>query len=265
MEFWNVERFNLARKVEAAALVIAISEFTRAQLMGFVDSRHWSKIDVVHCGVDLDRYPPRAQRRDGEGAGPGDEVEILCVGRLSPEKGQSLLLRAVAEVRRTGRAARLVLVGDGPLREQLERERDELGLGDDVTFAGAVDQDAMPAFYQRADIFCQPSFMEGIPVVLMEAMASGLPVVSSGVAGIPELVEHERSGLLIPPGRESTLARALARLVDSRELREQMGRRGRTIVEQSYDGARCAASVGVLFDDLAAEERTRSDDVPFGR
>jgi len=254
MEFWDVERFNLARKVRAADLVIAISDFTRAQLMGFVEPEHWDKIEVVHCGVDLDRYP--VAQREGHGNRP---VEILCVGRLSPEKGQALVLRAIADLRRDGRSVCLTLVGDGPLRSQLEDEARRLGIAEHVTFAGAVDQDAIPAFYERADVFCQPSFMEGIPVVLMEAMATGLPVVSSGVAGIPELVVENRSGLLIPPGRPTLLAAALGRLVDSPESRRSFGETGRTIVEQEFDASECAAAVAGLFDRLAqGADRERS-------
>lgn len=251
MEFWDVERFNLARKVTAADLVIAISDFTRAQLMGFVEPEQWDKIMVVHCGVDLARYPFAAREDHVD-----RPIEILCVGRLSPEKGQALVLRAVADLRRDGKSVCLTLVGDGPLRSQLEDEARRLGIAEHVTFAGAVDQDAIPAFYERADIFCQPSFMEGIPVVLMEAMATGLPVVSSGVAGIPELVVENRSGFLVPPGRPALLAAALAKLVDAPDLREAFGRAGRTTVEQGFDADACAAVVADLFDRLGGRPIT---------
>jgi glycosyltransferase involved in cell wall biosynthesis len=243
IEFWNVDRFNLARKVTAADLVIAISEFTRAQLMGFVEPEHWDKVTVVHCGVDLDRYQPSSSRSTRD----ADSVEVLCVGRLSAEKGQALLLRAIGQLVHTGKEVRLTLVGDGPLRRQLEDESARLGIEHAVTFTGAVDQDEIPAYYRRADVFCQPSFMEGIPVVLMEAMASGLPVVSSGVAGIPELVIDGHSGLLIPPGRPCAFAKAIGQLVDSPALRVAMGRAGRAIVEREFAAAHCARQVATLF------------------
>lgn len=248
MEFWDVERYNLGRKVAASDLVIAISDFTRAQLMNFVEPEHWDKIEVVHCGVDVDTYRPAAA--DGERS---QTTRVLCVGRLSPEKGQTLLLKAIADLRASGiDTIQLTLVGDGPLRAALERECSELRLADVVTFAGAVDQDAMPEYYRRADVFCQPSFMEGIPVVLMEAMASGLAVVSSGVAGIPELIDDGESGILVRPGRTDELARAIAELARDPARREALGRRGRETVLRDFDARENAAEVATRFRHLSS-------------
>lgn len=245
VEFWEVDRFNLVRKVAAADLVICISDFTRAQLMALCDPQHWSKLHVVHCGVELDRYQPRDSTRT-----TGDPVQVLAVGRLSHEKGHLMLLAAVAELRRRSLFAQFTFVGDGPLRGRLEAEAKRLEIEDLVTFTGAAGQDEMPAFFARADIFCQPSFAEGIPVVLMEAMAVGLPVVSTSVAGIPELVGHGRTGLLLPPGRPDLLADALSRLVASADLRIAMGRAGRAIVEQNFDVVACAGQIADLFAGL---------------
>ncbi|HEY6317196.1 MAG TPA: glycosyltransferase [Acidimicrobiia bacterium] len=245
MEFWEVDRFNLARKVAAADLVVCISDYTRAQLMALCDPQHWSKLHVVHCGVELERYQPHDSARST--AAP---VQILAVGRLSHEKGHLMLLAAVAELRRRSVFARCTLVGDGPLRGRLEAEAKRLEIEDVVTFTGAVSQDEMPAFFARADIFCQPSFAEGIPVVLMEAMAVGLPVVSTSVAGIPELVTDGHAGVLVPPGRPDLLADALSRLVASADLRIAMGRAGRAIVEQHFDVVACAARIADLFAGL---------------
>jgi glycosyltransferase involved in cell wall biosynthesis len=248
VEFWNVDRFNLARKVAAADLVICISEYTRAQLMALCDPAHWSKLHVVHCGVELDRYQPRRSAREA-----GAPAEVLAVGRLSHEKGQLVLLAAIAELQRHGPPAHFTLVGDGPMRGELEAEAKRLRIEDVVTFAGAVSQDDMPAYFARADIFCQPSFAEGIPVVLMEAMAVELPVVSSAVAGIPELVAEGRSGRLVPPGRPDLLADALRRLLASPDLRREMGREGRAIVAREFDVVACAERVADLFADVDAE------------
>jgi colanic acid/amylovoran biosynthesis glycosyltransferase len=246
VEFWEVDRFNLARKVAAADLVICISDFTRAQLMALCDPKHWSKLHVVHCGVELDRYQLQASAGSTE-----DPIQILAVGRLSHEKGHLMLLAAVAELRRRSLLAQLTVVGDGPLRSQLEAEAKRLEIEDVVAFVGSASQDEMPAFFARADIFCQPSFAEGIPVVLMEAMAVGLPVVSTSVAGIPELVAHGRSGLLVAPGRPDLLADALSGLVSSADARIAMGRAGRAIVEQDFDVVKCAERIADLFAGLA--------------
>lgn len=238
VEFWSVDRFNLVRKVAAAEQVFTISEFTRAQLMALCAPEDWRKLSVVHCGVDLERYhPPVAP--DGNGS----IVRVLVVGRLSHEKGHPVALEAIAELRKQGVDARLTLVGDGPFGPQLRRLARKLGIAHVVTFTGAVGQDEMPAYYREADIFCQPSFAEGIPVVLMEAMASGLPVVSSAIAGIPELVEDGVNGRLVPPGRPDLLAAALGDLARQPQERRAMGAAGRAVIERSFDTASIAREI----------------------
>jgi glycosyltransferase involved in cell wall biosynthesis len=245
VEFWDVDRFNLARKVAAAALVLCISDFTRAQLMALSEPRYWPKLDVVHCGVDLDQYAP-APRRD-RADGP---LEVLCVGRLSPEKGHLVLLDAVAELAHDGVDVHVTVVGDGPLREPLTAHAHAIGIEDRVTFTGPVGQDDMPSYFRAADVFCQSSFNEGIPVVLMEAMASALPVVSADVGAIAELVADRASGFLVTAARPSALAAALRQLADSPELRTAMGRRGRQRVEQEFDVAASAREIERRFGEL---------------
>jgi glycosyltransferase involved in cell wall biosynthesis len=246
VEFWDVDRFNLARKVAAAALVLCISDFTRAQLMALTEPRYWPELEVVHCGVDVERYAPPATM-DGPDGRP---IELLTVGRLSPEKGQLVLLDAVAQLHRDGLPMHLTIVGDGPLRDELVAHAKQVGIDGVVTFAGAVGQDEMPAFFRAADIYCQPSFNEGIPVVLMEAMASGLPVVSSAVGAITELVVEGETGLLVPAARPKALADALRSLGESAELRAAMGERGRKIVERDFDSEKSALRINELFREL---------------
>ncbi len=125
-------------------------------------------------------------------------------------------------------------------------------MADRVRFAGAVGQDDMAAYYARADVFCLPSFAEGLPVVLMEAMATGRPVVATRIMGVPELVEEGVSGFLVTPGNVEELARALAKLSASPALRESMGQAGRRRVEEAFDAVRCAGQVAEVFDDMAA-------------
>jgi glycosyltransferase involved in cell wall biosynthesis len=246
VEFWDVDRFNLSRKVAAASLVVCISDFTRAQLMALTEPRYWPELEVVHCGVDLDRYSPPAATRGTDGR----PLRVLTVGRLSPEKGQLVLLDAVARLHRDSLPVHVTIVGDGPLRGELTAHAKQAGIDDVVTFAGAVGQDEMPSFFRAADVYCQPSFNEGIPVVLMEAMASGLPVVSSAVGAIAELVVEGETGLLVPAARPKALAEALRSLAGSAELRAAMGARGREVVERDFDSEKSARRINELFGEL---------------
>ena len=247
-ELYSTERFNLARKVQRADGVICISDYTRSQLMYLSDAAQWDKLRVVHCGADLARYPYVPPR-------PSEGLSVLCVARLAPEKGLDILVRAIADLVEGGTDVRLTLVGGGPLEASLRRRAERLGVAGRVRFAGAVGQDHMAAYYEEADVFCLPSFAEGLPVVLMEAMATGRPVVATRITGVPELVEDGVSGFLVAPGNVEQLAAALGRLAASPALRESFGRAGRLKVEEGFDAARCAAQVAVVFDEMAPAGR----------
>lgn len=229
-EFFDVPGHRLADKTRDARFVSCISDFCRSQLMKLVERDHWDKLHLVRCGVDPAVYAP-APGRPEDGS-----LRVVCVGRLVPDKGQSLLVDAVALLRERGVDARLELVGDGPDRAHLERHVAELGLGEWVRLAGAVGQDTMRDHYAAADVFCLPSFAEGVPVVLMEAMAMGLPVVTTRIAGIGELVEDGVSGVLVRPGRADLIADALAGLADP-AVRARMGAAGREMVVREFDVA----------------------------
>lgn len=228
-ELADVEGFGLARKVRDADAVICISDFARSQLMALVDEHEWAKLTVVHCGIDPTRFDSIARVTDDR------PLSILCVGRLVPEKGQGVLLEALADLERHGVDARLTLVGDGESRHALEVAAHRLGVADLVRFTGAVGQDEILGLYRDADMFCLPSFAEGVPVVLMEAMATELPVVTTHITGIPELVTDGESGVLVRPGRADLLADALARLAADPALRHELGRAGRKAVLEGYD------------------------------
>ncbi|HYV16568.1 MAG TPA: glycosyltransferase family 4 protein [Conexibacter sp.] len=242
-ELYDVGRFKLAAKVRSAALVACISDFCRSQAMCHVEPEHWGKLAIVHCGVD-----PRVWRAPDR-AGRGGPLRVLTVGRLVPAKGHALLLDALAGLRHEGLAVEAAFVGDGPERERLARRAAELGLGEAVRFAGSVGQDRIRAWFERADVFCLPSFAEGVPVVLMEAMAMELPVLTTQVMGIPELVEHERTGLLVPPGRADAVAAALRRLAADPRERARLGAAGRATVVEEFD---CHHEGGRLAELLAA-------------
>ena len=204
-EFSNIRAFDLDNKARDAKFIVAISDYARSQLLAILPVQDWLKVVVVRCGLSLDDVPvppPRIRESD-------DPLRVLCVGRLVPEKGQAILLQAVAELRRQKHACELILVGDGPDRGTLEELGRELGISDDIRFLGAVGQDEIHNWFEWADVFCLPSFAEGLPVVIMEAMASGVPVVTTRITGIPELIEHGVTGLLVPPGRPEAIAQAL--------------------------------------------------------
>jgi glycosyltransferase involved in cell wall biosynthesis len=217
----------LGDKVARADFVACASWFMRAQAMRVADASHWKKLHVVRCGVDLSALPE--PQRGGEGV-----VRFICVGRLSPEKWHRGLFDAFATVRQKTPGAKLILVGDGPLRAELERLADSLGIRDSVTFHGALDEAATLNAVAAADVLVLASLMEGLPVVLMEAMALGKPVIASAVAGIPELVRAGRNGLLFPASQSAVLAKHMITLATDIALRESFGAAGRITVAEEF-------------------------------
>lgn len=240
-EFWDVEKFYLRQKVETASFVCCISAYGRSQLMMITPSSMWSKLVISRLGVDHTRFSPR---RAPAASGP---AEIICVGRLVGAKGQHVLLAAFRKLLSEGRNVRLRLIGKGPERNSLEAAADEYGIKDAVIFEGAVGIARVREALEQATVFTLPSFAEGIPVALMEAMAMEIPVVSTTIAGIPELIRHEVDGLLVSPSDDAQLADALARLIDDHELRRRLGRSGRLRVQESYDLHKSIQGLGEIF------------------
>ncbi|MBJ7330562.1 MAG: glycosyltransferase family 4 protein [Solirubrobacteraceae bacterium] len=232
-EFSDVPRLRLDVKVADAAAVMCISHFCRSQIMGHVPAADWDKLHLVRCGVDSARFAP------ADAQSPAGSLRVLCVGRLVAVKGQALLIEATATLRARGVDVVTTLVGRGPERERLEALAAELGATEHVRFTGALGQDDILTQYHAADAFCLPSFAEGVPVVLMEAMSCELPVVTTRIMGIPELVQDEAGGLLVAPGQVETLADALERLAADPELRARLGRGGRARVQEEFEIADC--------------------------
>ncbi len=229
-EFNDAAGFHLAQKIARAMFVCAISHYGRSQLMRASDPKHWDKLEVAPLGVDSSVFLPRPHRESPR------QIELLCVGRLAAAKAQQVLLAAVDRLVRQGRhAIRLRLVGDGPDRPGLEQAVAARGLGNHVTLEGPCDQDRVLAFYRQTDLFVLASFAEGVPVVLMEAMAMEIPCVATWIAGIPELIRHGIDGWLVPPADEEEFAAAIARLIDDPQLRQQLGRSARERVREKYD------------------------------
>jgi glycosyltransferase involved in cell wall biosynthesis len=248
-ELYAVAEHSLPAKLADADFVACISDFCRSQMMVFSPPDAWDKFEVVHCGVDP---------REFEQAHPVDDgtLKVICVGRLVPEKGQTVLLRAARRVLDAGVDVRLTFVGDGRARETVETEATKSGV--DVAFKGALDQDQLLAALLDADVFCLPSFAEGLPVVLMEAMASCVPVVTTRIAGVQELVEDGVSGFVVPPGRDDLLAGALLELANDPERARAMGEAGRAKVSQEFDVRASAALLEKAFAAVAEKARPAS-------
>jgi colanic acid/amylovoran biosynthesis glycosyltransferase len=243
-EFYDVRRERLAVRAASASFLACISDFTRSQVMAFVPEELWDKLVVVRCGVDTDDFAPQARR-------PAGTPQILTIGRVDPMKGKVVLLHALALLAEGGPRPGLIFVGDGPSRATAVAVAEQLGLSDRVTFVGAVAGDRIRDYYAACDVFCLPSFAEGVPIVLMEAMAMEIPVVTTAIGGIPELVEDAVSGFLVRPGRADELADRLARLLRDPELRSALGRAGRRRVESEYNVHRNARELARLFADRA--------------
>ena len=243
----------LPDKIRAARFVACASWFGRAQAMRVVEPEHWPKIEVVRCGIPLDRLPSPNPNRSGR--------QILCVGRLSPEKGQAGLLDVFAAVHRQIDDARLELIGSGPEEDVLRRQVAQLGVDDVVTFAGRRSEGDTLAAVASADILVVSSFMEGLPIVLMEAMALGTAVIAPRLAGIPELVDDDRTGLLFMPSNWHELELQIIRLLSEDGLRERLTRDARQTIVDEFDVMQSAKVLATLFanDPLSREIASTQD------
>jgi glycosyltransferase involved in cell wall biosynthesis len=238
----HVDRTMLPTKVDEAAFVATISLDNRALIEATAGPRSEGKVAVVHCGVDPAAFAPVERTADGP-------LRIVAVGTLHEVKGQVHLIEACRTLTERGVAVTCRFIGDGPDREALQARIDEYGLGDRVVLAGRMTTDAVAAELAAADVLVAPSVptkggkREGIPVVLMEAMSTGLPVVASRLSGIPELVTDGVSGLLVTPGDDVALADALAALAADPALRRRLGAAGRDTVLREFDVDRNAAAL----------------------
>jgi glycosyltransferase involved in cell wall biosynthesis len=248
-EFHDVTRYRLAEKVAGAAFVCCIGAYARSQVMSLTRPTEWEKLVVAPLGIDPTRFTPRPFR------GHPARFELLCVGRLVPVKGQLLLIAACERLLHAGYDVHVRIIGAGPDLSMLTAEIQARGLSERVELAGAMNQDQIQTFYRAADIFVLPSFAEGIPVVLMEAMAMEIPCVTTWITGIPELIRSGRDGLLVTPGDVEELVEALSRLMDDPVLRLRLGRAGRQRVLEKYDLRRNTVRLAEIFRRRLGEPR----------
>lgn len=240
-EFYDAPGQWLRQKIAAADFIVCIGAYAKSQLMHLSPAQQWYKFEICPLGVSPQDYVPM-QRAANDGT-----FNVLCVGRLAPAKGQRILIDACRHLRDEERDIRLVLVGTGPDEQALKDYSIAQGLEGMIEFAGALNQDEVKARYANADAFALASFAEGIPVVLMEAMASGVPVVATRITGIPELIRDGQDGLLVAPSDTDALSGALARLMDDKPLRNQLARSGRKRVTQRYQLERNVHRLGEIF------------------
>lgn len=250
-EFDKPAALHLADKIRAASFVVAISSFGRSQLYRLVEHGQWPKIHVVHCALEPAfhagaRTPvPRAPR-------------LVCVGRLCEQKGQLLLLDAVGRLAARGVALELVLAGDGEMRTQIEARVSQLQLGRVVSITGWLDSGQVRDAILAARALILPSFAEGLPVVLMEAMALGRPVLSTWVAGIPELVRHGLDGWLFPAGDVDALAEALQTVLAARpDDLEVIGKQARRRVLERHAITPQVARLAACFRSVQQQPHAR--------
>lgn len=240
-EFDRAPVLALTDKIEQAKFVVTISSFSRSQLYRHCDYDQWSKIQIVHCGVDQSFL-------NGPVADISVKPVLVCVARLCEQKGQIVLLRAAKCLADRGIDFELRLVGDGPLRPELEELIHRFGLSQRVTITGWVSGDIVRNHILEARALVLPSFAEGLPVVLMEALALGRPVISTYIAGIPELVETEQNGWLVPAGAEQELAEAMIKVLgmSASEL-EFMGKTGYGRVAKHHNALHEAKKLAQLL------------------
>jgi glycosyltransferase involved in cell wall biosynthesis len=228
-EFDQPQAIRLPEKIKRAKFVVAISSFGKSQIQRWCDYQDWSKIQIVHCGVDplfLDHsFVPLPS-----------EPRFVCVGRLSEQKGHLILIEALSQLVAMGLKCKLIFVGDGPLRNQIEQLIDTLKLNNYIEITGWATNTQVQEQILASQVFVLPSFAEGLPVVLMEAFALSRPVISTYIAGIPELVEPGKNGWLVPAGslEDLTLAMKTALTTPLEEL-TAMGKLGAAKVAEDHN------------------------------
>lgn len=249
-ELFNPTQNSLGLKIDHASFVACISHFCRSQCMIFSSTEAWDRLRIVHCGVRPGEFlaPPQKDLPPKPRGG-----RILYVARLSQLKGGLVLMEALAEVVAAHPECDLVVIGDGEMREPMKTAARAHGLEDKVHFLGFQDRATVRTALADADVFTLPSFAEGVPVSLMEAMASGKPVVATQIAGVSELVRHQQNGLVIPAGDASALALALSDLLSEPDTRDTMGAHGREVVEQDFNIDTEAAWLGQLISAAGSE------------
>lgn len=239
-----VDQSMLGRKLDGADFIVTVSEYNRRLLERYTST----PVQVIHCGISTAAYPFRPRQIPDQGP-----IHALCVASLQEYKGHEVLLRALALGGPGVDRIELDLIGNGPLKDQLQALATELGLASRIRFLGGQSETAVKQALAEADLFVLPSIiaadgqMEGLPVALMEALASGTPTVSTSLSGIPELVIPGQTGLLATPADAQSLRDTLEQLIASGAALEEYARTGRDLVEREFDINATTATLRALF------------------
>jgi len=247
-EFDAPVALSLGEKVNRAAFSVAISSFGRSQLSRWAKFDRWDSIKVVHCGIEPDKFADRVSV-------PTGSLRLASIGRFVEQKGQMILVQAMAELVQHVPDAHLSLIGDGEMRSELEQAISAHGLQDNITLTGWLSEADVRAELAASHALVLPSFAEGLPMVVMEAMAAARPVITTYVAGSPELVQEGKTGWLVPAGDVSSLVTAMLELAAApHDILVQMGQAGRARVLQRHDSEVEAGKLAELFRQVIEEK-----------
>jgi colanic acid/amylovoran biosynthesis glycosyltransferase len=241
-EFDKPEFIHLAEKIHHSRFVVAISSYGRSQLFRWIPASEWHKVKIVRCGLDAAFLAQKATKI------PEASRQLLCIGRLCEQKGQLLLLDAMKQLHDEGVNCKLILAGDGPMRNDVENRIAAYQLNNVVEITGWISSEQVKSLLIESRGMVLPSFAEGLPVVIMEALALRRPIISTYVAGIPELIQHGKNGWLVPPGDVSSLKTAMQELLNTSDADlEAMGEHGFNAVLAQHDIEKEAAKLAALF------------------
>jgi glycosyltransferase involved in cell wall biosynthesis len=266
-DIWTIADWEKREKLAAALWTVTCSEAGRRHLAALAPCPE--RVALCYHGLDLDRFPPPPRRTGSDGSDPRRPVILLSVGRMVAKKGYDDLLAALALLP-ADLAWRFVHIGAGGERTRLMRRAQRLGLADRIEWRGALPQPEVLAAYRAADIFvlaakiAKDGDRDGLPNVLVEAQSQTLPCVTTALSGIPELIRHEREGLLVPPGDPAALALLLAELIRDPARRRRLGNTGRERVETAFDMRITIAALAMRFGlgALSAQSAQTADPHP---
>jgi glycosyltransferase involved in cell wall biosynthesis len=225
--FFDPTHWALREKVKFSRFIVCISHHCKSQMMLFSDQSDWDRYQIVHCGVDPHQFRYVEVKRHAR--------KLLYTGRLAAEKGLPVLFESLRLLGQQDYDYELTLVGDGDERKSLENLARQMGIADRLVFAGFASQEKVKDYLMQTDVFILPSFAEGVPVSLMEAMACGVPVIATHVGGIAELIEPGETGLLVPASDALALRDAIASYLNDYGLREKVSRQEREKVLSDFN------------------------------